>query len=297
MRPEIELRHLWYFVAVAEELGFSRAAARIGIAQPPLSQQIQQLERLLGCTLFDRSLRRVRLTEAGAMLLPEARRILADVAQTTSLLHRAGRGELGILTIGFAPSTLFSPLPAAVRHFRERFPGVQVRLREIVPPQHAEALRSGSIDIAIEREPAPEEGVDTMPVLVESFVAALPRNHPLAGRRAIRVSALRDEPFVLFPRDVATGLYQKLFVIFRHAGFEPRVIQEADAWHTILSLVEAGIGVTIIPASLRGLRADALGFPALTGQKVRTTTTACSRAHEPSPIVNAFLGLLRDAAR
>ena len=186
---------------------------------------------------------------------------------------------------------------APVRHFRERFPGVQVRLREIVPPQHAEALRSGSIDIAIEREPAPEEGVDTMPVLVESFVAALPRNHPLAGRRAIRVSALRDEPFVLFPRDVATGLYQKLFVIFRHAGFEPRVIQEADAWHTILSLVEAGIGVTIIPASLRKLRADALGFPALTGQRVRTTTTACSRAHEPSPIVNAFLELLRDAAR
>src|ERR1041384_463969 len=134
LRPELELRHLWYFVAVAEELSFGRAARRVGIAQPPLSQQIRRLEDTLGCTLFDRSGRRVRLTDAGSVLVTEARRLLADAAHTTPRTRTAGRGEVGTVTIGYWSSTLFSPLPAAVRRFRERFPDVAVRLRERSPP-------------------------------------------------------------------------------------------------------------------------------------------------------------------
>jgi DNA-binding transcriptional LysR family regulator len=295
MRPELELRHLWYFLAVAEELSFSRAAARVGIAQPPLSQQIQKLETLLGCALFDRGGRRVQLTEAGALLLGDARRILADAAHTAQLVRRLGRGETGTLTIAFWPSTLFSPLPAAVRQFRERFPGVGVRLREAVG-YPGEALRAGTIDLAILREPDPEAGIAAIPVLVEPFVAAVPMDHPLAKRRAVAARRLRNEPFVLFPRETAPGLYAKLLALCRAAGFEPRVVQEAEAWHTIISLVEAGIGVSLIPASFQGRRTGALAYLTLTGAQIRTSTMACARAEGRSPAASAFLELLRGAA-
>jgi len=296
MRPELELRHLWYFTAVAEELSFSRAAARIGIAQPPLSQQIRKLEGILGCALFDRTGRRVQLTEAGTLLVGEARRILADAAQTTQRLRRLGRGEIGTLTIGFWPSTLFSPLPTAVRQFRERFPGVEVRLREIFPPDHVDELRAGTIDVAILREPDPADGISEVQVFVEPFVAAVPADHALAGRRAIAVGALRDQPFVLFPRDSAPGLYAKVLKLCQSAGFEPRIVQEAEAWHTIISLVEAGIGVSLIPASFQGRRTGALAYLALTGRPVTTTTAACSRAAGRSHVAGAFLDALEAAS-
>jgi DNA-binding transcriptional LysR family regulator len=295
MKPELELRHLWYFLAVAEELSFSRAAARVGIAQPPLSQQIQKLEALLGCALFDRRARRVRLTEAGALLQKDARRLLADAAHTTTLVRRVGRGETGTLTIGFWPSTLFSPLPTAVRQFRDRFPGIGVRLREAVG-YPGEALRSGTMDVAILREPEPEAGIAAMPVLMERFVAAVPKDHRLAGGRAIAPRVLRNEPFVLFPRETAPGLHGKLLALCRAAGFEPRVLQEADAWHTIISLVEAGIGVSLIPASFQGRRTGALSYLPLTGPQIRTSTMACSRTDGRSPAASAFLELFRNCA-
>lgn len=297
MHPTFELRHLRYFVAVADELSFSRAAARIGIAQPPLSQQIRQLERLLDCTLFDRGGRRVRLTEAGAALLPEARRLLAEAAELGALVRRLGRGELGTLTIGFTPSTLFSPLPAAVRAFRERAPGVRVRLRELGPAEHVEALRAGRVDVAIVREPEAEPGLATLPVLREGFVAAVPAGHPLAGRRSIAVAAFRDEPFVLFPREVAPGLHRQVLALCRAAGFEPRVVQEAEEWQTILSLVEAGIGVSLIPESFRGRRTGELAYLALAGRRLRTTTAACVRAVGRSRAAEIFLDELRAVAK
>jgi DNA-binding transcriptional LysR family regulator len=295
MRPELELRHLWYFLAVAEELSFSRAAARVGIAQPPLSQQIQKLETLLGCALFDRSGRRVQLTEAGALLVGDARRILADAAHTTQLVRRLGRGETGTLTVAFWPSTLLSPLPTAVRQFRERFPGIGVRLREVVG-YPGEALRSGTIDVAIVREAEPDAGIVAIPVLVEPFVAAVPKNHVLAKQRTIAPRRLRNEPFVLFPSKTAPGVHAKLLALCRAAGFEPRVVQEAEAWHTIISLVEAGIGVSLIPASFQARRTGALAYLSLTGPEVRTSTMACARTDGRSPAASAFLDLLRSVS-
>jgi DNA-binding transcriptional LysR family regulator len=296
MRPELELRHLWYFLAVAEELSFSRAAQRVGIAQPPLSQQIQKLERLLGCRLFDRGGRRVRVTQAGALLVTEARRILADAERTTERLRSVGKGDVGSVVVGFTGSTIFSPLPAAVRQFRERFPGLVVRLREVIPPEHVELLRAGTLDVAVVREPDAEEGITAMPVLSERFLAAVPADHALAGRRAVRVGALRDEPFVLFPRESAPGLYRQVLELCRAAGFDPRVVQEAEAWHTIISLVEAGIGISLIPASFEGRRTGALAYLALTGRAVTTTTMACARATGRSFAADAFLEVLRGAA-
>jgi DNA-binding transcriptional LysR family regulator len=293
LRPELELRYLWYFIAVAEELSFSRAAVRVGIAQPPLSQQIRRLEDIVGAQLFDRSGRRVRLTEAGNLLATEARRLLADAAHTTQLLRRAGRGEVGTLNIGYWASTMFSPLPASVRRFREQFPGVDVRLRELYPPHHIDAIRSGTIDVAILREPQPVDGIAEMPVLVEPCVAVVPADHRLAHRRAIAPALLRDEPFVLFPRDAVPGLHAKLLGLCRGAGFEPRVVQEVDAWHTIVSLVEAGIGVSLIPASFEGRRTGALAYVPLTGAQVRTTTSACWRAAGTSRAAESFLDVLK----
>ena len=293
LRPELELRHLWYFVAVADELSFSRAAVRVGIAQPPLSQQIQRLEDSLGCRLFERSARRVQLTEAGKLLAPEARRLLADAAHTAQLVRSAGRGEIGTLHIGYWASTLFSPLPIAVRRFRERFPGVAVRLRELYPPDHVDAIRTGAIDIAILREPEPVDGIAGLPVLIEPLLAALPADHRLARRKAIAPALLRDEPFVLFPRDALPGLHDKLLALCRSAGFEPRVVQEVEAWNTIASLVEAGIGVSLIPASFEGRRTGGLVYRPLTGPQVRTTTSACWRATGASRAAEAFLEVLR----
>lgn len=296
-RPELELRYLWYFVAVAEELSFSRAALRIGIAQPPLSQQIQKLEALLGCPLFERAGRRVRLTDAGALLLNDARRLLTDAGQTAERLRRAARGETGTLTIGFWPSTLFSPLPLAVRRFRERCPGVAVRMREMYQPEQFEAIGNGTIDIAIVREPPPVDGILAIEVLAEPFVVAVPEDHRLAALRAVGAAQLRDEDFVLFPRDSAPGLHARLLGVCRRAGFEPRVVQEAEAWHTIISLVEAGIGVSLIPASFQGRRTGALAYRPLTGRQVRTLTVACVRQSGRPPVAEAFLEVLKATAR
>jgi DNA-binding transcriptional LysR family regulator len=296
-RPELELRHLWYFLAVAEELSFSRAAARVGIAQPPLSQQIQRLEAMLGCALFDRTARRVRLTAAGNLLAGEARRLLADAAHTTLLLRRAARGEVGTLSVGFWASTLFSPLPAAVRRFRERFPGVTVRMRELYPPHDLDAVRTGAVDVAVLREPEPADGIAMRVVVSEPFVAAVPADHPLARRRAVTPAMLRDEPFVLFPREVVPGLHAKLLGLCRDAGFDPHVVQEVEAWHTIVSLVEAGIGVSLIPASIQARRAGDLVYLPLRGPQVRTTTSACWRADDTSQTTQAFLEVLEAARR
>jgi DNA-binding transcriptional LysR family regulator len=297
MRPEIELRLFWYFVAVAEELSFSRAAKRVSIAQPPLSQQIQRLERIVGAPLFHRDGRRVSLTEAGEALLPAARRILDDAAEATAMVRRIGRGEAGVLTIGFTPSTLFSPLPAAVRRFRELHPGVLIQLRQMIPLDHVEWLRSSRVDVALVREPAEAPGILTVPVLRERWVAAVPRHHPFAARTSVRLDSLREEPFVLFPEEISPGLYRQVMELCASAGFEPRVVQEADEWQTILSLVEAGMGVSLIPESLTAQRSDALAFPQLEGGEVRTVTAACARAGGRSPAAEAFLGVLVSIAR
>ena len=297
MNEGIELRHLRYFVAVAEELHFGRAAARLGIAQPPLSQQIQRLERKVGGPLFDREGRTVRLTSAGAALLPAARRLLSDAAEATAMVRRAARGESGAVVIGFTPSTLFSPLPAAVRRYRELYPGVMVQLRQMVPIDYEEALPAGRLDLAMVREPPESPGIVAIPVLTERFVAAVPRAHPLAGAKAVPLEALREDPFVLFPEDISPGLYRRIQELCSGAGFEPRVVQQADEWQTILSLVEAGLGVSLIPESLTAHRSEALAFPALIGGEVRTFTAACVRATGRSPAAEAFLEVLIGLAR
>lgn len=203
----LELRHLRYFVTVAEELHFGRAAARLRVAQPPLSQQIRRLERELGVTLFHRSTRRVQLTDAGKILLDEAKRVLAGAAHAVHVVQRAARGESGTLNVGFAASVMFMELPAIIRRFRERFPDVELKLRELPTVPQLARLRSGELDIGFVRQPDPDPLLHMETVMREPLLIAVSKSHPLASRAKVPLEDLKHEEFVMFPREVATGLH------------------------------------------------------------------------------------------
>lgn len=288
----LELRLLRYFVVVAEELHFGRAAQRLGIAQPPLSQQIGRLETLVGHRLLDRK-PRVALTEAGRVLLGPARRALQVVEHGVQATRRAGRGESGMVTVGFAASTMLTALPEVFLEYRRRYPGVELRLREMATAAQMEALLTGSIDVGFLREPAREPGILVQPVLREPFVAALPPGHALAGQERLAVSALSDEPFVLFPRSVAPTLYEQVIAVCRTAGFHPRQVQEAREWLTIVSLVDAGLGVSLVPASFRRLRWGGVSYHALDPAGETTTIALCRRDEGATPALESFLEVAR----
>ncbi|HEU4454256.1 MAG TPA: LysR family transcriptional regulator [Longimicrobium sp.] len=289
----IELRHLRYFAAVAEELHFGRAARRLGMAQPPLSQQIGRLEEMLGCALFTRR-PRVALTPAGEALLSVARRSLAQVAQGVETTRRAGRGEAGVLRVGFAASVMLAPLPAVIRAFRERHAGVELRLRELSTSAQVQALADGTIDVGFLREPAPDAEIVSEPVAREPFVAVLPPAHPLAGRRGISLEELAEEPFVHFPREVAPTLHDQVMALCRQAGFAPRVVQVAQEWLTIIGLVESGLGVSLAPASFRRLRWGGVRYVPLSPRGMLTTIALCRPRGVPSPTVDNFLRVVRE---
>src|SRR5579885_297450 len=258
----MELRHLRYFVAVAEELHFSRAAERLHIAQPPLSQQIRQLEDELGVRLFERTRRRVELTDAGRMVLEEARRTLAQAERVASTARRASEGSAGFLRVGFSSSAPYTTLPAVLRAFRAQYPEVALNLFERSTEEQIELIAADKIDVAFVRRPV-ENAPDSLivrTILREPFVLALPRDHRLCRRREVDIRSLAGEPFVLFPRHAAPGLYDQFAAICRRGGFKPRVAQEAVQMQTIVSLVSAGLGVAIVPASIRKLHRERVAY-------------------------------------
>lgn len=292
---DIELRHLRYFLAVAEELSFSRAAERLGMAQPPLSQQIQRLEAMVGHELFERR-PRVRLTAAGEALLPAARRALAQVEQGVEATHRAARGEVGTVMVGFAASMILSVVPTVVRAFRKGFPEVDLQLREMSSAAQVAALCEEQIDVGFIREPAPADPeIRCEAVGEEAFVAVLPPEHPLAGQRRIDLSSLANEPFVHFPRPIAPGLYDRILALCQEAGFHPRVVQEAQEWLTIVGLVEAGMGVSLVPESFRKLKWGDVAYRPLGNATRKSPITLCWRAGGERPAVQAFLRTAREA--
>jgi DNA-binding transcriptional LysR family regulator len=224
----LELRRLRYFVAVAEELHFGRAAERLHIAQPPLSQQIRRLENELGVELLRRNRRRVDLTDAGRMLLESARPLLAEADRIEKLLRRAGEGTVGRLTIGFVGTASYETLPAILRAFRGRFPDVELRLEELTTGPQVAALRARRIDVGLVRPPVDDTSLRLTALVKEQLVAALPDSHPLAAFATVRVEQLAPEPFILFLREHGTGLYNDILAVCREAGFSPTVVQETN---------------------------------------------------------------------
>ncbi|MGK6325060.1 LysR substrate-binding domain-containing protein [Sphingomonas sp. DT-51] len=263
----MELRHLRYFVQVAEDLHFARAAARLGISQPPLSQQIRQLEDELGVRLLDRTSRRVTLTQAGTAFLEAARRTLIEAEQAILVARRAARGESGELRVGFNASAPFIPQVAAAIHaFRLRYPEVRLALTEFAGPAQVHAILTDSLDVGFLRSAAaptlPPELAATR-LLSERLVVATRPDHPLAGRTELRLADAAAHPLVVYASDRSGGFTEELFALMRAAGAEPRVAQTVREVSTLLGLVAAGVGVTVVAESLCALQSAGLVYTPL----------------------------------
>jgi len=289
----VELRHLRYFVAVAEELHFSRAAARLHMAQPPLSQQIRQLEQELGVALFDRTNRRVELTPAGATFLPEAQRVLVQAERAMRTAQRASRGQFGRLVIGFVPSADLDVLPRALRAWGAQFPNVEVELHAFLSEQQVEALRDARIDVGLLRLPVDERGLVVEVLQREPLVAVLPTGHRLVRRSRVRLAELKNDPMILFPRRVAPG-YHDLFVsACRSVGFVPHVAHETESIQTNLGLVAAGLGVTLMPAAIRSIRRAGVVYRPLAPPVPHVEMALAYRRDGRPAILPAFVRVVR----
>ena len=277
----MELRHLRYFVAVAEELHFGRAAKRLCITQQPLSRQIKDLERELGVELFYRTKRTVRLTEVGEVFLAETRKTLQQAEYAVYLAKQAKQGKIGRLTIGFTGSALNIVLPAAIRQFKKLYPQIDLTLERLQTIEQVEALNNKQIDLGLLHPPIDDDTLILETIYREQLAVALPDNHPLAKDTSVPISLkhLANEPFILFPRQFGSVLYDRIINLCQQAGFSPNIVQEAIPQQTILGLVAAGIGISLIHSSVRSLGRSGIVFKDLI---------------EPTPILKTAIAWSQD---
>ena len=296
----MDLRQLRYFVTVAEELHFGRAARRLAMTQPPLSQQIQALEEEIGVQLFVRTRRSVMLTPAGQQWLPEVRRVLADAGALPGLAQRLARGEVGSLALAFVSTADYGILPDLLRHFRTRHPDVQLQLREATSDVQLEALAEGTIDAGLvirPQLPVMPHGVSYLPLVREPLVLAVPDGWRPAGSAAVpQAVALRDaarEPLVIFPRRSAPAFYDIITGYYARDGLTPVIAQEAIQMQTIVSLVSAGMGVALVPASLRNLRRTGVSYLTLrdAGPEIETGLAWREGAAGVAPVLRSFIDI------
>lgn len=297
MSATIELRQLRYFVSVAEELHFGRAATRLHMTQPPLSQTIFALEELLGAALFDRNRRGVALTAAGIALLPEARRLLAQAGELPALARRAAFGETGKLVLAFVSSADYSVLPPLMRAYRAAYPQVQITLQEATSDLQLEDLLNGRVDAGLLIPPLPgkaKAALDYLPVLNEPLILASPSDLPaLRGKREADLRALPPLPLIIFPRAISPSLYDAILAVFRAAGITPSIGQEAIQMQTIVSLVSAGMGIALVPQSVSNLRRPGVEYRPLAQATPLVETGLAWRRDNPSPVLKGFLELMR----
>ena len=293
----IELRQLRYFVAVAEESHFGRAAARLHMTQPPLSQTIQSLEAALGTALFARTRRSVTLTPAGIALLPEARRILQQAGALPDLARRAASGESGLLSLSFVSTADYSILPPLLREFRERHPQVQIDLREATTDVQMEDLMQGRIDAGLLIPPLHDKAkaeLEYMTVLSEPLILAAPQDlKALRGKGTATLKAVADMPLIIFPRRIAPAFHDAILGCFRDAGLTPRIGQEAIQMQTIVGLVSAGMGIALVPQSVSNLKRPGVEYKPLSGKTLSVETGLAWRRDNRSPVLHTFLDLLR----
>ena len=285
----MELRQLRYFVAVAEELHFRRAAVRLHISQPPLSQQIRQLEDELGYPLLARTRRRVELTPAGEAFLRDARALLAELDGAVETARRIDAGQTGRLRVNFVGSALLSIVPGIVQRFRAARPSVEIELHERSTIEQLRAISAGVVDVGLVRPPIDDiPEVRTETVLTERTVAALPAGHELTSLRRIPLHRLGSEPLVMFPRSQAPGFHDLLMSSMSAPGTHPQVVQYAPEMLTIIGLVATGIGVSLVPASVTRLALDGVTYRPVAGAP-RAELIAIVRASDDSPLVRAFI--------
>lgn len=286
----MELRHLRYFVMTAEELNVTRAAARLGIAQPPLTQQIKALEHELGVPLFARLGRRIVLTDAGTLFLVEARAVLARADQAVSVARSAGTGETGTLRVGFTGSAGFNPAVTSIlSRFRATWPRVELSLEESRTSRLLDALGNGTIDAAFIRPPLGRADLGSRFVSQEPLVVAVPLHHRLAARRRVTLLDLQDDAFILYPRHGGFGLSETVVAACITAGFQPRVAQHSPQMTSTINLVAASIGIAIVPHCMRPLRPDAVRFLAIAHAGLTAELRLAYREPNASPLLRNLL--------
>lgn len=261
----MEMHQLRYFVAVAEELHFGRAAERENISQPPLSFQIKKLEEELNVQLFKRTKRKVELTEAGALLLPQARTILADVQNAKDTASLAHRGEVGRVRIGFVHSASLGYLPKLLGPFRKEFPKIEIHLDEMTVTEQLSALKKKQIDIGVLRPPIEDPSLTSFNVVEEKFVLVVPESHPLAELTAVDLSELSNEQFVFYPEHRSPAFFAQLTKMCQLAGFSPKVSVQANTMLTAIGLAGTGAGIGFIPESLACVSLPSVSFVEISG--------------------------------
>ncbi|HEX6472105.1 MAG TPA: LysR substrate-binding domain-containing protein [Streptosporangiaceae bacterium] len=285
----MELRHLRYFLAVAEELHFGRAAEHLHIVQPALSKQIAALEKELGVRLLERTKRRVELTEAGRAFLDDARNVLAQAEMAADRARSAGRGERGVLVIGFIPPALNSVLPIALNRYRCEHPNVRLVLRELTNRAAIDGVLSDRIHISFVRVPFDDHGgLNCEPVYEEPVFVALPSDHPLTAVEAVPLAALCDEPFVMIPRSQEPELHDYYIALCQEAGFSPHIVHEVSATLVGVGLVASGVGVSLVPSSTRVMSRAGVTYRPLRDPTPRFRLAAVWRP-DVQPLLKSFL--------
>ena len=289
------IRHLWLFLAVAEEQNFGRAAKRLGMSQPPLSEQIQILEHALKVKLFERSRRGAKLTPVGAAILPAVRKFAEQLERLELAVEEAVAGQSGMLTIGAISTAMFDVLPGLIEQLKVDYPHLTVSVREIDSVEAVPALEAGDIDLAFARLDGDlGDSLKSLPLVEDRLVVALPGDHPLAARTRISLSSLANEPWVMFSRKVSPVYFDNLIATCRDSGFSPRVLHEVRSVASQIAFVSYGQGIALVPASLKKMSPDNVVFRALS-QKLNVVTTAVAwNADRPHPVVDAVIARFAD---
>lgn len=293
----MELRQLRYFIAVAEEGSFSRAAGRLHVSQPPLSTQIKGLEDELGVQLLERSNRGVSLTAAGLVFFEETRTALARLEHAKKEALRANRSDIGMLSIGFVSIADYGILPPALKNFRSSYPLVEVQLHELTTDAQIRELRAARLDLGIGLGPVDEPDLEFERVLREELVLAAPSGHPAAkGDGALDLRALSKENFIVPPREIAPGLYDLIISHCRSFGFAPRITQHARQMQTVISLVSCGMGFALVPSSLRNLKRTGVRYRQLRGKAALIELGILRLRNSDTPLKERFVEALKSPA-
>src|SRR5215470_1739402 len=295
----MELRHLRYLVAVADELNFTRAAQRLGITQPSLSSQIKQLETEMGTSLLRRETRGVELTDAGKLLFEEARVILAEVERVKMGVERRARGETGRINVGSAGATYFHPLiPTIIREFKKKYPDVVLTPEESNTSLLLARVRAGPIDLAFVRPPFSDtDGLRFEPLVNEPILMVLPAEHALSRLKSAPLSALAQERIILFTRTINPPVYDAILATIAQAGFSPHLAQEAPQVASAIPMVAAGFGVTLVPKSMSRLRPDGVVFIPIEGPSLSAEICLAYRRNQRSAAAKNFVTVARRQAQ
>ncbi len=294
----MELRHLKYFVAVAEELHFGRAAKRLHIAQPPLSQQIMNLEEELGVKLFDRTRRKtIQMTDAGVYFLKEAQHLLLHVEQAAETARRIYRGQAGRLTVGFVGSVVHTFLPEGLRLFRERFPDVELVLQELNTAEQIKSLHARRIDVGFLYPDAQDSLLTSQPLTRAPLMVVLPKKHPFSSRKSLHIRELAQEPFIANTRSSEPVVRDAFISLCHSAGFSPKITQEAGNVQTVLGLVASGLGACLLPDYIKNIRRPGVQYIPLSGSPPTVKLAVVWRSDNSSTLVNSFVNVIGSTSK